>query len=67
MTYSAATMAVMPMPGGTNHHHIPSWSALQATALYIIRPSETPSVGPSPMKSSEAAMRIAPPNRMMRS
>src|SRR5664280_2871032 len=50
------------MPGGTNHHHRPSCRALQATALYIIRPSDVPSVGPSPMKSSEAAMRIAPPN-----
>lgn len=55
MTYSAPTMAVMATPGGMNHHHIPSWRALQATELYIIRPSETPEVGPRPMKSSEAA------------
>src|SRR5918993_1505522 len=62
MMYSDPTMAVMPSPGGTNHHHMPSWRALHSTALFIIRPREMPLVGPRPMKSRVAASRTAPPN-----
>src|SRR4029453_17229797 len=52
--------------GGTNHHHMPSGRALQRTALFIISPSDMPSVGPSPMKSSVAAVRTDPPNSRMK-
>src|SRR5450756_2373474 len=59
-------MAVIATPGGMNHHHNPSCRALHATALYIISPSDDPVVGPSPMKSKVAAIRIAPPNSRMK-
>ena len=48
-----------------NHHHEPSSSALHSTALFIISPSDIAFDGPSPMKSSVAPIRIAPPNSRM--
>ena len=48
-----------------NHHHIPSWSALETTAVFIISPSDIAFDGPSPRKSSVAAVRIAPPKSRM--
>ena len=56
---------MIPTPGGTNHHHVPSSSALARNALFIISPSETCSDGPRPRKSSEAPIRIAPPKSRM--
>ena len=64
--YSDPTTAVMPTPGGTNHHHVPKCSAPHDTEWCIISPRETPSVGPRPMKSSPAAISTAPPNSRMK-
>src|ERR671910_374151 len=65
ITYRAATMAVIPIPGTMNHHHMPRTSALFETATFSIRPSDITSEGPRPRKSRVAAMRIEPPNRRM--
>src|SRR5690625_2079800 len=50
------------MPGGMNHHHMPRCSALHCTDWFIIRPNDIAFVWTRPMKSSEAAVRIDPPN-----
>src|SRR5262249_20387591 len=65
ITYSPPTSRMIPTPGGTNHHHEPSSRALARNALFIIRPSDTCVDGPRPRKSSEAPIRIAPPNSRM--
>ena len=52
-------------PGGRNHHHRWSCSAAFCTESCIIIPSEIVFDGPRPMKSSVAAIRIAPPNSRM--
>ena len=44
-------MAVSTSPGGTNHHHTCSCSALHSVDWFIIVPSEMPLVGPRPRKS----------------
>ena len=59
------SVSIIPTPGGTNHHHEPSRSALASNAFFIIRPSEIDSAGPSPRKSSEAPISTAPPKRRM--
>ena len=58
-------MQMIPTPGGRNHHHRPSRRALERKALFIIRPSDIDSEGPSPRKSRDAPIRIAPPNSRM--
>src|SRR4029450_13723541 len=58
-------MQMIPTPGGMNHHHDPSRRALERNALFIINPSDIDSEGPRPRKSSDAPMRIAPPNSRM--
>ena len=56
---------MIPRPGGRNHHQEPRSSALERKALFIISPSDTDVDGPSPRKSSDAPIRIAPPKRRM--
>src|SRR5262249_21367945 len=65
-TSSRPTMAVIARPGGMNHHHIPSWRALFETAMFSISPSDITCEGPSPRKSSVAAIRIELPNSRMK-
>ena len=48
-----------------NHHHIPSCSAAFETALFSISPSDITWEGPSPRKSSVAAMSTEPPKSRM--
>ena len=49
-----------------NHHHMPSWSALFETAVFIISPSDITCDGPRPRKSRVAAVRIEPPKSRMK-
>ena len=57
---------MIAIPGGMNHHHMPSWSAAFETAVFIIRPSDITCDGPRPRKSSVAAVRTEPPKSRMK-